>query len=97
MKRQGLYETLFSYNPCLFGIYEELVPYNDVSCTRVGGERMSKQNLVSNTIILSGSSLVIRAIGMLTILYLSHQIGAEGIGVYQIIMSVYTAGVVFAR
>ena len=58
---------------------------------------MNKQGLVFiNTIILASSSFIMRAIGMLTIIYLSHKIGAEGIGVYQIVMSVYMSGVVFA-
>lgn len=57
---------------------------------------MKPKGLVSNTITLAGSSFVIRAIGMITIIYLSQKIGAEGMGVYQIVMSIYMSGVVFA-
>lgn len=57
---------------------------------------MNQKGLVTNTMTLAGSSFIMRAIGMVTIIFLSQQLGAEGIGVYQIVMSIYMSGVVFA-
>jgi len=50
---------------------------------------LNKKNLVLNALILTGASLLLRAAGMFFRIYLSNQIGAEGMGLYQLISSVY--------
>lgn len=52
-------------------------------------KRLNKKNLVLNALILTGASLLLRAAGMFFRIYLSNQIGAEGMGLYQLISSVY--------
>lgn len=50
---------------------------------------MNKKNLLLNAFILTGASLLLRAAGMFFRIYLSNRIGAEGMGLYQLISSVY--------
>lgn len=50
---------------------------------------MKKQNVIVGTLILSISSIFVRMIGFGFRVYLSNTLGAEGIGVYMLIMSVY--------
>ncbi len=50
---------------------------------------MNKKNLLLNAFILTGASLLLRAAGMLFRIFLSNRIGAEGMGLYQLISSVY--------
>ena len=47
------------------------------------------QNLVTGTIILTISSLLCRLIGFFYRIFLSHTIGAEGMGIFQLVMPVY--------
>ncbi len=49
-----------------------------------------RENLLYSTVILTVASLVTRVIGMVFRIYLSNQIGAVGMGLYQMILSVYT-------
>ncbi|HPE95888.1 MAG TPA: oligosaccharide flippase family protein, partial [Bacillota bacterium] len=55
-----------------------------------------KRSLAAGTAVLSVFSLITRFIGMAYRLYLTARIGAEGIGLYQLIMSVYTLFATFA-
>ncbi len=48
-----------------------------------------KQNLVTGTILLTISSLLCRFIGFFYRIFLSHTIGAEGMGIFQLIMPIY--------
>ncbi|MBR3289744.1 MAG: polysaccharide biosynthesis protein [Clostridia bacterium] len=57
---------------------------------------MRKRVLVKNTAILSATSLLLKAVGILFRIYLSARIGAEGMGLYQLIFSVYVLGSTFA-
>ncbi|MBQ4313774.1 MAG: polysaccharide biosynthesis protein [Clostridia bacterium] len=55
-----------------------------------------KQRFVVNAAILTATSLLLRAVGMYFRIYISALIGAEGIGLYQLIMSVYVLASGFA-
>lgn len=49
-----------------------------------------------NTMILTGTSMLLRTIGMSFTVYISNKIGSEGVGVYQLLISVYSFGVTMA-
>lgn len=51
---------------------------------------MSRQNIIVGTMILSASSIFVRMIGFVFKVWLSNTMGTEGIGVYTLIMSLYT-------
>ncbi|MBQ7288855.1 MAG: oligosaccharide flippase family protein [Clostridia bacterium] len=51
---------------------------------------------VKNALILTGVSFVLRAIGIVFKVYLAGEIGAEGIGLYQLIFSCYIFASTFA-
>jgi len=50
---------------------------------------MRKKNIIMGTLILSASSIFVRMIGFVFRVWLSNTMGAEGIGVYSLIMSLY--------
>ncbi len=49
-----------------------------------------------NTALLTAASLLMRVIGMSFGVYIAGKVGAQGIGLFELIMSVYTLGVSFA-
>ncbi len=55
-----------------------------------------KRKFVSGVIILTLSSFLIKIIGFVTRIYMSNIMGAEGTGLYQLILSVYAVGASFA-
>lgn len=57
---------------------------------------MKKENLIYSTLILTVASILTRIIGMVFRIYLSNQIGAVGMGLYQMILSVYNFVATFA-
>lgn len=57
---------------------------------------MKKRVFVKNTAILTASSLLLKGAGMFFRVYISNKIGSEGMGLYQLIFSVYTLGCAFA-
>ena len=57
---------------------------------------MKKENLIYSTLILTIASIITRIIGMVFRVYLSNQIGAVGMGLYQMIISVYSFASTFA-
>lgn len=50
---------------------------------------MNKKNLVFNAFALTAASLLLRGAGMFFRIYLSNAVGAEGMGLHQLISSVY--------
>ena len=51
---------------------------------------------LKNAIILTVTSLILRTVGMFFRVYMSGKIGAEGMGLYQLIFSIYVLGATFA-
>ncbi len=51
---------------------------------------------VKNAAILTVTSLILRTVGMFFRVYMSGKIGAEGMGLYQLIFSIYVLGATFA-
>ena len=56
----------------------------------------AKKTFFINTIILTATALLLRGIGLVFRVYLSNIIGAQGIGLYQLIFSVYMLVATFA-
>lgn len=57
---------------------------------------MRKFTLLKNVIIITITSFILRAFGMIVRLYISKRIGAEGMGLYQLIISIYVLATTFA-
>lgn len=57
---------------------------------------MEKRAFVKNAAILTVTSLILRTIGIFFRVYISNKIGAEGMGLYQLIISVYVLASTFA-
>lgn len=57
---------------------------------------MKKENLIYSTLVLTIASIITRIIGMIFRIYLSNKIGAVGMGLYQMILSVYSFTSTFA-
>lgn len=55
-----------------------------------------KKTFLINTVILTFTALFLRGIGLVFRVYLSNIIGAEGMGLYQLIFSVYMLAATFA-
>lgn len=55
-----------------------------------------KKTFLINTVILTVTALLLRSIGLFFRVYLSNVIGAEGMGLYQLIFSVYMLAATFA-
>ncbi len=54
------------------------------------------QRFVMNALILTGTSLLMNGVGVWFNLYIAKKIGSQGMGVFQLIMSVYSLAVTFA-
>ncbi len=57
---------------------------------------MKTTGFVKNAAILTVTSLMLRTIGMVFRIYMAGKIGAEGMGLYQLIISIYTLAATFA-
>lgn len=57
---------------------------------------MDKGTFLKNTAILTGASLALRGIGMAFRVYLAAKIGAQGMGLYQLITTVYNLSLTVA-
>lgn len=57
---------------------------------------MKKITFFKNAIILTITSFILRFLGMVLRIYMSNQIGAEGMGLYQLILSIYVMASTFA-
>lgn len=56
-----------------------------------GGRRMGRRGLfLKNAAVLTAATLALRLIGMVFRVVISNRLGAEGMGLYQIVVSVYT-------
>ncbi len=62
----------------------------------IGGILLRSQGLIANTMILTVTSFITRTVGMISIVYISTILGPEGIGLYQLVMSIYIMAVIFA-
>lgn len=60
------------------------------------GENMKKTVFIKNAAILTASSLILRFAGIIFKVWLAAKIGAEGIGLYQLVFSVYMFAATFA-
>lgn len=60
------------------------------------GENMKKTVFIKNAAILTASSLVLRFAGIIFKVWLAAKIGSEGIGLYQLVFSVYMFAATFA-
>lgn len=50
---------------------------------------MKKESIILGTLILTVATTIVRVVGMLFRIYLANTLGAEGIGLYQLILSIY--------
>ena len=57
---------------------------------------MQQKEFMKNTMVMTVTALVLRAIGIIFRIYLSGRIGAEGMGLYQMVFSVYVLLSTFA-
>ena len=57
---------------------------------------MKKQNLLTGTLLLTATSFLTRTIGMISSIYLVQILGVEGMGIYELLMSLYMTAVIFA-
>ena len=57
---------------------------------------MKKATFIKNAFILTATSLLLRTIGIFFRIYMSNKVGAEGMGLYQLIFSIYVLGSTFA-
>ena len=58
---------------------------------------MNKRVFFKNTAIMTVTSLLLRLFGILFRVFISNQVGAEGMGLYQLVFSVYVLGATFAN
>lgn len=54
---------------------------------------MKNRRFIQNALILTVATLLMRCVGTLFMVYLSNRIGAEGIGLYQLVSSVYALAI----
>ena len=56
---------------------------------RRGWQQVKKSSYLANAVILTGAGLILRAAGMIFRVLIAGKIGAEGMGLYQLIFTVY--------
>ncbi len=57
---------------------------------------MNKRTFVKNTALMTVTSLLLRTLGIVFRIFISNRVGAEGMGLYQLVFSVYVLGATFA-
>ncbi len=57
---------------------------------------MNKRTFVKNTAVMTITSLVLRTLGILFRIFISNRVGAEGMGLYQLVFAIYVLGTTFA-
>ena len=70
------------------------IPFEFMRRARIGMKRVKK--LILNTIVLTVSALVVRTIGLAFNAYITGKVGAAGMGLFGLIMTVYSLGITFA-
>lgn len=63
--------------------------FNMIKCTIFGGWIALKYKFIKNAMILTATSLILRTVGIFFRIYLSNKIGPEGMGLYQLVFSIY--------
>lgn len=61
-----------------------------------GDGKMQIKVFIKNTVVLVATSIVLRSVGIVFRVYLADKIGSDGIGLYQLIFSVYMLAATFA-
>ena len=62
----------------------------------MGSVALKKFTFLKNAAIMTVTSLILRTVGIFFRVYLSNKIGAEGIGLYQLVFSIYILAATFA-
>ncbi len=57
---------------------------------------VNKRTFAKNTAIMTVTSLLLRTLGIVFRIFISNRVGAEGMGLYQLVFSVYILGTTFA-
>ena len=57
---------------------------------------MRKRRFIANVFIMTGSMLLIRLVGMGANIYITARLGAKAMGIYHMLLSVFTFGITFA-
>ena len=57
---------------------------------------MNKRAFYQNTALMTACSLILRLMGILFRIFVSNRVGAEGMGLYQLVFSVFVLGTTFA-
>lgn len=57
---------------------------------------MNKRAFYKNTAVMTATSLFLRLLGIVFRVFISNRVGAEGMGLYQLVFSVYILGATFA-
>ncbi len=57
---------------------------------------MNRRTFAKNTAVMTATSLLLRTLGIVFRIFVSNRVGAEGMGVYQLVFSVYVLGSTFA-
>ncbi len=57
---------------------------------------MNRRAFVMNTAVMTVTSLLLRSLGIVFRIFISNRVGAEGMGLYQLVFSVYVLGTAFA-
>ena len=57
---------------------------------------MNKRTFYQNTAVMTATSLLLRLLGIVFRIFISNRVGAEGMGLYQLVFSVYILGATFA-
>ncbi len=57
---------------------------------------MNKRTFVKNTAVMTVTSLLLRTLGIVFRVFISNRVGAEGMGLYQLVFAVYVLGTTFA-
>ncbi len=57
---------------------------------------MNKRAFYKNTAVMTATSLLLRLLGIVFRIFISNRVGAEGMGLYQLVLSVYILGATFA-